>query len=331
MDNNINTFCRLYGIEPPLDSERITSGRNSEVWRLFNDKGQWILKNYHQNPGDPRDRLGTEFRFLSFLMEHKVYCIPEPIGINSQRQCALYSFLPGDRPKKISELHIKRAAGFIKEINHYRREKGAKDLSLAADSCFSIQDHLDLVNKRITRLLKMQTVLEIEKKAGLFVQEHIIPAWENIKNRVIDGIPSIGIDMPLSKTSWILSPSDFGFHNTLEHDGELSFIDFEYAGWDDPVKLMCDFACQPEIPVSMEQTELFINELKKEFQEEVPIKRRIASLMPVHRLKWCCILLNEFLPVNLQRRLYAGKDGKSLLPEQLEKAKKYFNDHLKNY
>ena len=31
-------------------------------------------------------------------------------------------------------------------------------------------------------------------------------------------------------------------------DGRLWFIDFEYAGWDDPAKTVCDFFCQPGLP-----------------------------------------------------------------------------------
>ena len=43
-----------------------------------------------------------------------------------------------------------------------------------------------------------------------------------------------------------LSPSDFGLHNALRtKDGQLRFIDFEYFGWDDPVKLVSDTAIQP--------------------------------------------------------------------------------------
>ena len=330
MDSNINTFCSLHGIESPFECERITSGRNSEVWRLSNDNGQWILKNYHQNPGDQRDRLGTEFRFLSFLLKHNVSCVPEPIGMDSQKKCALYSFLSGERPHKITKRHIKLAADFIREINQYKNEESAKDLRPASDSCFSVRDHLNLVSTRIDRLSYFVSGTEVENKANIFVREQILPMWEVIKKRVIDGMPLKEIDVPIKSTSWILSPSDFGFHNTLEYNGSLSFIDFEYAGWDDPAKLLCDFACQPEIPASKAQSEFFVNELIKDFPEGEAIASRVAILLPVHRLKWCYILLNEFLPVNLQRRLHAGKEEKNLLSEQLEKAIKYFKDHLIN-
>ncbi len=48
--------------------------------------------------------------------------------------------------------------------------------------------------------------------------------------------------MPLAancrRMKFIVSPSDFGFHNALLDDGgAISFLDFEYSGRDDPAKL----------------------------------------------------------------------------------------------
>ena len=52
--------------------------------------------------------------------------------------------------------------------------------------------------------------------------------------------------MKLKKEEMIISPSDFGFHNVINKNNKLFFIDFEYAGLDDPIKLICDFYCQPD-------------------------------------------------------------------------------------
>ena len=31
-----------------------------------------------------------------------------------------------------------------------------------------------------------------------------------------------------------ISPSDFGFHNSIiDREGNINFVDFEYSGWDD--------------------------------------------------------------------------------------------------
>ena len=74
----------------------------------------------------------------------------------------------------------------------------------------------------------------------------------------------------------ILSPSDFGFHNSLFRNNKLFFFDFEYAGWDDPIKLMCDFILNPDYKISSKNEIFFIEKFKKIFQ--ISISTRIIFL-----------------------------------------------------
>ena len=55
----------------------------------------------------------------------------------------------------------------------------------------------------------------------------------------------------------ILSPSDFGFHNILSHHNNLYYIDFEYAGWDDPYKLIADFILNPDYKIPIKYQNIF--------------------------------------------------------------------------
>ena len=96
----------------------------------------------------------------------------------------------------------------------------------------------------------------------------------------------------------VVSPSDFGFHNCLVTDAGLRFIDFEYAGWDDPAKMACDFFYQPEVPVPQPFLPGFIER----------VEAVVRLLLPVYGVKWCCIMLNEFLPMGDTRRAFARAD-----------------------
>jgi hypothetical protein len=105
-----------------------------------------------------------------------------------------------------------------------------------------------------------------------------------------------------------LSPSDFGFHNAIVEQvggrGErLRFIDFEYAGWDDPAKTACDFACQVQVPVALELAAVFAREIAG---EDHSVTHRIDLLLPVYRIKWCCILLSRLSGVGDARRAFSG-------------------------
>jgi hypothetical protein len=107
-------------------------------------------------------------------------------------------------------------------------------------------------------------------------------------------------------------------------DQNLTLDIFEYAGWDDPAKLICDFASQPQCPVSKTQAEAFGAQLAAWWPEA---QSRAALLLPLHRLKWCCILLNEFRAQDRQRRYHAGDDQAERLETQLHKAQAYFDQH----
>jgi hypothetical protein len=321
-------FCDRLGVSSPFDTERIRAGRNSEVLLLSNQQGRWILKHYYRHASDKRDRLGTEFDFLTFLQDSGVSGTPRPLGADRELACGLYSFLPGRRPSAIASTHISRAAGFVREINQHRRSAGAKQLPKAADACMSWQDHLSLSESRLSQLLATTPTVQLAFEAQAFVRHQLLGVWAELKSKILREIALSEFASPLASDSQIISPSDFGFHNTLEDGGHLSFVDFEYAGWDDPAKLICDFICQPELPVSAGQGLQFREELLLDLPDPEGVRHRVKHLLPVHRVKWCCIILNEFKLEDLRRRSHAGVEPNGLLASQLDKAKQYFDTHL---
>ena len=127
----------------------------------------------------------------------------------------------------------------------------------------------------------------------------------------------------LERSERCLSPSDFGFHNSLRlPDGTLRFFDFEYAGWDDPAKLVCDFFCAVALPVPPELLPQVVTQVTECVGRPDEAQARIELLLPVYRLKWVAILLNEFMPVGLNRRRFAepGVDPEVRKVGQLGKA-----------
>ena len=325
-DIPLQIFWQKCGLIPPLSMERIRAGRNSEVHRISSPNGQWVLKKYHQHHSDKRDRLGTEFGFLTYSEKRGVSVVARPLGMDQSLNWALYTFLPGRRPTAISPRHISQAVDFIKTINLFRNASDALVLPMAADACLSWQAHMELAESRIDRLLALQPKQELEMEAHQFVKEQLQPKWLRLKSSLMQVLASS--ETKLSKKDRIISPSDFGFHNVLESQGELFFLDFEYAGWDDPAKLICDFICQPELPVTQSQCKQFMEELLSELPQPDKVKNRVELLLPVHRLKWSCILLNEFRLEDRNRRIHAGVGSEGLLADQLGKAKAYFNTHL---
>ena len=87
-------------------------------------------------------------------------------------------------------------------------------------------------------------------------------------------------------------------------DGRAIFLDFEYAGWDDPAKLTCDFFCQPECRFRA-ITRHVRSVSRGRFPESARVVERSKVLFAVYPVKWVCIRLYAFLPVGLGRRQFA--------------------------
>ncbi|MEI6503369.1 MAG: hypothetical protein WCP21_20340 [Armatimonadota bacterium] len=140
-------------------------------------------------------------------------------------------------------------------------------------------------------------------EALTFVREDLLP----LAAGVLGTVHAQWGEVTLRDTDRRVSPSDFGFHNALrEADGRLRFIDFEYAGWDDPAKVVCDFFCQPAAPVPVEHWDHFAAAVAEDLGDPPAHLARFAALLQVYRLKWCCILLNDFLPSGSARRAFAS-------------------------
>lgn len=321
-------FLRASKVGGDYELIPIQSGRNSQVFRVHNSSGDWLLKKYYQHTEDKRDRLGTEFNFLQLLWVKNIQQIPEPIICDRVHHLALFSFLKGLCPKEIELRHINQAVQFIYHINQFREFAEDYKLSNASEACFSVNGHLNSVKYRLENLYHLDGDTELVKQAQEFIEKFLIQKWFQIKKHIENIIQKNNLEESLSQEDRILSPSDFGFHNTLENEqGDLSFIDFEYAGWDDPVKLICDFGCQPEVPVNKRLWIQFLNKLSEKLEMPL-ISQRAKVLLPAYRIKWCCIMLNEFRSVGFARRLHAGKNGITLLALQLKKVQSYFNQHL---
>ena len=271
--------------------EPLPGGANNRVFRVRFPEKSALLKAYFQHPDDKRDRLHAEFSFTRFAWAAGLRCVPEPLACDATNHLGLYEFIEGQPVREATKDVVQEAITFFRELNRHRA--AATDLPVASEACFSVAEHLATVERRVNALAGVE-----DAAAAAFVRDELLPCWRAIARK---------IPADTTPVERCVSPSDFGFHNALrEASGRLWFIDFEYAGWDDPAKMICDFFCQPAVPVS------------REFLPMFEPSERAVRLLPVYRVKWCCIMLNDFLPVGGQRRRYAGREDRA---RQLKKAR----------
>ena len=278
----------------PLRIAPLAGGRNNRVWRVDCGSESFLLKNYFWSESDPRDRLGQEWAFLDFLQSIGSRKAPTPLAKDPSTRFALLEFISGSPPQEIGESDILDAAEFFAEMNAQRAF--AKNLPPVSEACFSIQAHLETTAFRIDRLQQIQSTSEEREQAVLFIRGTLLPLWHELRKRIED-IPDSARREILPPSERCLSPSDFGFHNALrQSDATLRYVDFEYAGWDDPAKTLIDFTNQPDRLLPENLAASFLEKTILLFPNPAALHNRLALLTPLYQIKWSCICLNAFFP-----------------------------------
>lgn len=304
---------------------RLMGGANNRVFQLTAGDSSVLLKLYFRHAGDSRDRLKTEFSFCEFAWRHGLRSAPQPLACAPEASAALYEYIPG-RPVLPAEVDaglVADALAFYDAINARRDAADAQVLPKASEACFSIPDHITCVDARVQRLTTIQGPTDVDRLASVFVRDELVRAWEEIRYGTLACASEERLLLTVNAEDERLSPCDFGFHNAIRTtDDALRFIDFEYAGWDDPARTVCDFFCQPAVPAPAAQFDAVATRLTSGLSDPEQHVRRIGLLFPVYQVKWCCILLNDFLNVGNDRRQFStgARDADDRKTAQLRKA-----------
>ena len=305
----------------------IRGGGNNRVYRVEGQVRPLLLKAYFHHPDDPRNRLSAEFAFSRFAWDCGIRSIAEPIACDHQNRLGLYEFIEGRAldAAEIGPSEVDQAADFFVALNRHELDEAAASLGTASEAFFTLAEHLNCIQRRVQRLRQLSRQSQLDHLAADWLESKLSPAWFRVRNAAERQAAANGLslDEPLALADRCISPSDFGFHNAiLATDGRLRFVDFEYAGWDDPAKTICDFLCQPRLSVPEEFAARFTDAVLADCSDPDFHRRRVAVLLPVYRLKWCCIMMNEFLPAGSRRRSFACdiSDYEQRKRTQLEKS-----------
>jgi hypothetical protein len=204
---------------------------------------------------------------------------------------SLFQWLEGTEIKEVSNDNIIHAAEFIALLVELSKYTSYEEFQLASAACFSGQ----MIEHQIkNRYKKISDLSHLNSDLQGFLENDFINTFDKIllySKKLWPG----KFDAHLSDDYQILSPSDFGFHNTLLTEEGLKFIDLEYFGWDDPVKLTCDFLLHPGMVLTDNQKTLWINRMKSFFSYDNFFHQRLTASYCLYGLCWCLIILNVFI------------------------------------
>jgi hypothetical protein len=298
---------------------------NSRIYRITDNASQeFALKIYPDLHSDPRPRLRKE-SFVCDSLSRAGLPVPALVEISEALNWGIYEWVEGIDAETQDTDFISQSVKFIERINFDNGiYKTFEDFPLASEACLTGSEIISQILNRSNKLLKVDDI-----KLQNFINNDLLPAIDIFSSNAEKLMGEFFI-VPLKRDFQILSPSDFGGHNSLmDVNGRYIFLDFEYFGWDDPVKLVSDFFWHPGMKLSSESLRIWLQMTERLFDKDPLYLKRLSAYLPLYGLRWCLILLNEYLPERFIARSHANEIDRynleGVLNLQLQKAKVQLN------
>ena len=287
----------------------VRGGGNNQLYRVDTGDRTYALKMYAGNVDESRSRYAREFNGLRYLWSAGERRIAEPLALDAAAHAALYAWIEGSACGTPASADIATMADFARALHTYRAGDGAGALLPAREAVLS---HAMLQEQIAVRIARYRAV-EAEYPALRALLDDIV------REAVRRDAGARGVVPVAART---LSPSDFGTHNAVRGAAGLVFVDFEYFGWDDPVKLVADVLWHPGMGLEASLRQEFYDRAADIYAMDPGFEARFEREAPLYGLRWALIILGEFLPEVWQRRVAAGltADPSIVRARQLDRA-----------
>ena len=274
---------------PVAAIDQVGAGGNSRVFKIVTTAGPFALKIYPAD--DRRDRQGAEARALAFVARAKLGRTPRFVAADESAHASLLSWVAGTAIAETSDADVAQFAQFQIDLDRAIDADARRDIGPAAEACVSGERILSHIARRYGPLAAYGAQLP---ELGAFLQSRFLPALTACEQRARSIYGKLGLgfaaDRPLAAQTVIAS--DFGAHNALRGtDGMLTFLDFEYFGWDDPLTSIGNFVLHPGMQLTAAQRGLYRDALLAHFG--AAHAERFSALLPLFALRWCAIVLSD--------------------------------------
>lgn len=273
---NFDLVAPFFDAKEVLSTEQLTGGRNNYAIKVKTVSGIYVVKRY-LNEVDRNERFDREVSFLQHCQKIGVKSVPILLNQYRNSHSILQQYVEGFRPESLTTFHLHSAANFIEEINQDiagdiealpRAAESFETGSAVIDNLYSRFSSIG--DARIASALRPDTYMDFSK----FFSE-LVRSDSPTHSALIEQIN----ELSRIAGQLFLSPSDFGFHNCIESKEGLIFIDFEYSGIDNPLKLILDFIYQPDFHITEEYAYLFSDAIGKPYglnYLDIPREVRLA-------------------------------------------------------
>lgn len=276
---------------PVTATTSVGIGRNAHVLRLQTaDARLFALKSYPRHAHDEVDRYQREREALRWLEVVVPGRTPRWLAGSSELRVALMSWLDGMPPTTPGAGMLEQILDFVGAIFAASAAESRQRFGPASAACSSGPALERQIAERYARL----------RQAGLpaltgFLHDRLPPVWQAALafRHVHDPLA----DAALSSDAQRLVAADLGLHNSLQAaDGRLRFVDFEYFGWDDPIRFLADFVLHPGQQLAAADVAAASERFFSLPEVDADGPQRFHARLPLFALRWSLIVLNPLLP-----------------------------------
>lgn len=281
----------------PITKRVIHEGGNSTVCEWENQDGCYIVKKFAGRNKNISERFEREKSSLILLEHNGIKNVPKLLYSDFDAKIIITTKLPGIKPKKMT-LDI-----FI-EYNNMTQLLGLNNLVIPEglqirNASDSLLEPIKLIAKIKKELNSVKEFInKPENKGNQFYSEieYIIDEGEKaIKKQT--GKLTIN-----SEQEKIFSFSDIGPRNMLVGHKGLYFLDFEHAGWDDPIKGAIDLLICPTNNI-MRNDEHKIAKYVIINSKKYKSTQRLLQWLPILNIKWVIIYIKYNLKLQHQKSM----------------------------
>jgi hypothetical protein len=298
----------------PVTVRSLAGGANNRLFRCAASDRAIVVKRYReQNFGAEVTRRQAEVAFLRHAAAGAPAAVPELLASHETLEMIAMSAIDGmpySVGQRVGAEDLGAAIAFYRALNSDRGRIEAYPIP-AREGFLSIAEHLRHVEGRLSRLRTEHLPIEVRAPA-----QRVLDGLKKAFDELIDDVQAATskelLGAALDPGCRQMSPGDFGFHNAISVQTGPVFIDFEYAGKDDPAKTLADFFLQPKVPIDP----VAFDTVADAFALNVPadyLKGRARVLGRVLSIKWKSIIL---APLDQERfQSFQSRYQLTLLPE----------------
>lgn len=267
-----------------------------------------------------KKRIKSEFKNVQLLNNVQPNFHPIPLNYDPNYEFATYLWIDGNSIDKVSKSFIDDVIGYIIKINNIKIRKFPLKRFRASASCLTYNDILRQINTRFNSFYLVK---------NKDIEIHLIELkkyFDKIKKNFNFKNPK-----KIQKKEIIISPSDLSIKNFIyQKNNKIFFIDYEYIGYDDSIKLICDTIIHPANNFNYNLSKYFLYNFNSNVTKINT--DRFKQIFHFYGLIWCLIILNPIKNNTLDKKntkLIINKSKKLFYKIKNEYTKKYLNEITK--